>query len=278
MNGKKERRKGSAKRPRKPAPRHTGGERLPQQLYRQQVKQPRIQGVEHDACQMVACRIDPPQKIVKSESHPGEGDVMAHVRRGEHPPELGPAQPPVVKVRQDVFIVIEVHEPILQRGEIDEGGQQDNENRCQPLGLPRRRFTGGRGDSLTFSSSLALQLVHSSPQSVAGPVFHPQVVQRRAGALGGQRWSTRLSYRGRVQILVKSAFSIRHDFSDRLLRGSADLDVVEERVHKDLRETVGHAIPKPTGREQTSNEIPVTYAQPSSCRYVTCLPQLGKCL
>ena len=56
------------------------------------------------------------------------------------------------------------------------------------------------------------------------------------------------------------------------------LIVVEERVHKDLRETVGHAIPKPTGREQTSNEIPVTYAQPSSCRYVTCLPQLGKCL
>src|SRR6266478_4706177 len=83
MNGKEERCKGSAERPRKPAPRHTGGERLPQQPYRQQVKQPRVQGVEQEVCQMVARRIDPPQKIVKSESHPGEGDVMAHVRRGD---------------------------------------------------------------------------------------------------------------------------------------------------------------------------------------------------
>ena len=59
---------------------------------------------------MVSGRIHPPDRVVHPEGHPGEGDVVPHQERREHPPELGRAEAAVIRIVEKILIVVPVDE------------------------------------------------------------------------------------------------------------------------------------------------------------------------
>ena len=63
-----------------------------------EVEDRRIGGVEEQAGQVIAEGLQAPEQVIHAEGHPGQGDVVAHVKGGPHPAEVGPAEPAVVKI------------------------------------------------------------------------------------------------------------------------------------------------------------------------------------
>src|SRR5207244_5607263 len=72
-----------------------------------------------------------PQQVVQAEGHPRQRNVVAQVR-GPHPAELRPAEPPIVRVVEEILIIVPVHKLVLERWQ--EGGEGDKRNhrRDQP--------------------------------------------------------------------------------------------------------------------------------------------------
>ena len=92
---------------------------------------------------MVSGRIHPPDRVVHPEGHPGEGDVVPHQERREHPPELVGPEPTVVRIAQEQRTVVPVDEPIGESGKVAKKGQDD---RCQgEQKAPLVRHVGTRG-------------------------------------------------------------------------------------------------------------------------------------
>src|SRR3989454_1282622 len=50
---------------------------------------------------------------------------MAQVR-GPHPAELGPAKPPIVRVLEEIFVIVPAHKLVLQRGQEGREGRKSN--------------------------------------------------------------------------------------------------------------------------------------------------------
>ena len=76
---------------------------------------------------MIPERGHPPQEIVQTIGHPGQGPVVAHMEGGEHPTELYPTEPAVVRIFKQVFYIIPINKLILQYG----GKSQDGQSKDQ---------------------------------------------------------------------------------------------------------------------------------------------------
>jgi len=95
-----------------------------------------------------------PQEAVQAESHPGQGNVVARVKRGPHPAEVRPGEPAIVRVVQEVHVIVPVHELVLQRWKERGGGDEDHQQwpkRTHPRRAGHRAMTNG---GLAFASRL----------------------------------------------------------------------------------------------------------------------------
>src|SRR5207249_1228954 len=66
-----------------------------------EVEDDRICGVQEKIAQVVAEGVHAPEQVVQPEGHPGQRNPVAHVKRGPHPAELGPAEPAVARVVEE---------------------------------------------------------------------------------------------------------------------------------------------------------------------------------
>src|SRR2546430_9544948 len=85
----------------------------------------RIGGVQEEARQMIPDGIHAPEQVVQAEGHPRQRNVMAQVR-GPHPAELGPAKPPIVRVLEEIFVIVPAHKLVLQRWQEGSEGRESN--------------------------------------------------------------------------------------------------------------------------------------------------------
>jgi hypothetical protein len=131
---------------------------------RHEVEDHGIGGVQEQAGQVIAAGLQAPEQVVQAEGHPGQGEVVAHVKRGPHPAELGPAEPTILGVVEEILVVVPVHELVVQRRQERGEGDQSDQQRDKPgdpslggragLRLPRRpeRFRGvGPGGGFCLS-------------------------------------------------------------------------------------------------------------------------------
>src|SRR5712691_794056 len=81
---------------------------------------------------MIAARLHAPEQVVEAEGHPGQWDVVAHVKRGPHPMQLWPAKPAIVRVVEEVLVVVPVHELVLERGQERREGDESDHQRNKP--------------------------------------------------------------------------------------------------------------------------------------------------
>src|SRR5439155_17108464 len=65
-----------------------------------EVEDHRVRRVQEEAGQMIPEWIHAPQQVVQAEGHPGQWNVMAHVKRGPHPGQLLPGETPIMMVVQ----------------------------------------------------------------------------------------------------------------------------------------------------------------------------------
>ena len=106
------------------------GEAGGEETARDQKDEPGVRGVQEQVAGVVAARIHATEHVVEAEGEPRQRDVVAHPGRGEHPPDLVPSEPPVVRVLHEVPIVVPVEElPAERRKECHDadGGDQDRE-------------------------------------------------------------------------------------------------------------------------------------------------------
>src|SRR5439155_1515293 len=98
----------------------------------------------------------------------GQGDVVAQVKRGPHPAELGPAEPSIVRVVEEIFIIVPIHKLISQRGQERSEGHESNERGDKPVNPPPGQRLGHRFMELplgyTFSPA-GLLTAHWSGQA-----------------------------------------------------------------------------------------------------------------
>jgi len=128
----------------------------------------RIGGVQEEARQVIPEGVHAPQPVVQAEGHPGQGDVVAQVKRGPHPAELGPAEPSIVRVVEEIFIIVPIHKLISQRGQERSEGHESNERGDKPVNPPPGQRLGHRFMELplgyTFSPA-GLLTAHWSGQA-----------------------------------------------------------------------------------------------------------------
>src|SRR5207253_3982075 len=86
----------------------------------------RIGGVQEEARQMIPDGIQAPEQVVQAEGHPRQRNVMAPVR-GPHPAEVGPAKPPIVRVLEEIFVIVPAHKLVLQRWQEGSEGEKGNQ-------------------------------------------------------------------------------------------------------------------------------------------------------
>src|SRR5215470_2207648 len=77
-----------------------------------EIKENAVGSVEYKIRQVIAGRIQSPNEVVKSVGHPTQRLVGSHVKRGKHPAQLIPSQAAVVRVIDQIFIVVPLDEMI----------------------------------------------------------------------------------------------------------------------------------------------------------------------
>ena len=94
----------------------------------------RVRRMEQHVRQVIAGRPHAPQDIIEAKRQPGERNPLPRAdRRGEHPPKLRRAQPPIVDVLQEVDVVVPVHEAVLQRRQEGSKGNEGYKQGDQPV-------------------------------------------------------------------------------------------------------------------------------------------------
>src|SRR2546422_1698107 len=63
---------------------------------------------------MIPEGVHAPEQVVEAESHPRQWNVVAQVR-GPHPAELGPGEPPIVRVLEEIRNIVPAYKLVLQR-------------------------------------------------------------------------------------------------------------------------------------------------------------------
>ncbi len=129
----------------RPEPEHAlaRARRDAQQPQGHEVEGDRGGGVEQDVRQVIAERVHAPEPIVDPEGDPGDRDPVARERGGEHPAQVLPAEPPEIRVVDEIHGVVPVHELVPEgRPEHRDRDQRAGE-RAEPPPPPRIR-RGGR--------------------------------------------------------------------------------------------------------------------------------------
>src|SRR5437667_10248725 len=81
---------------------------------------------------MIADGLQAPEEVVQPEGHPGQGSVVTYVGRGPHPAEVGPTEAAVVRVLEEIFIVVPVHKLVVERGQERNDGDESNQDWEKP--------------------------------------------------------------------------------------------------------------------------------------------------
>ena len=81
---------------------------------------------------MIPDGIHAPEQVVHAESHPGQGNVVGHMKRGPHPSELAPAEPSIVGVVQKIHVIVPVYELVVQRWQEGREGDEGHQRRREP--------------------------------------------------------------------------------------------------------------------------------------------------
>ncbi len=88
---------------------------------------------------MIPYGIHAPEQVVQAEGHPGQGSVVAHVKRGPHPAEVCPGEPPIVKVVKEIPAIVPIHKLVVQRGQERGDGEESDQPWRKPGGPPLAR-------------------------------------------------------------------------------------------------------------------------------------------
>src|SRR5437016_8594495 len=81
---------------------------------------------------MIAEGHQAPKEVVQHEGHPGQGSVVTYVGRGPHPAEVGPTEAAVLRVLDEIVIVVPVHKLIVERGQERNDGDESNQDWEKP--------------------------------------------------------------------------------------------------------------------------------------------------
>src|SRR2546430_3390148 len=103
----------------------------------------RICSVQEEIGQMVAEGVHAPEQVVQTEGHPRQRNVVAQVR-GPHPAEVSPAEPPIVRVVEEIRSIVPVHKLVLERGEEGSEGDKSNQQWDQPVAPSLGQCAGHR--------------------------------------------------------------------------------------------------------------------------------------
>src|SRR2546428_9097695 len=79
-----------------------------------------------------------PEQVVQAEGHPRQRNVVALVR-GPHPAEVGPGESPIVRVLEEISLIVPVHKLVLQRGQERSEGDESNQHSNKPVDPSRSR-------------------------------------------------------------------------------------------------------------------------------------------
>ena len=78
------------------------------------------------AAQMVSEGVHAPENIIQAISHPGERHTRAQIAGGKHPAKLVPTQTAVIGIGDQKRLVVPVDKSVLQRGDKDHYGDDEN--------------------------------------------------------------------------------------------------------------------------------------------------------
>src|SRR2546427_5220378 len=116
---------------------------------------------------MIPERIHAPQQVVQAEGHPRERNVVAPVRR-PHPAEVAPGEPPIVRVVEEILVIVPVDELVLERRQERGEGDESNERGDKPVDPPPGQRLGHRFMELPLGSTFSpagLLAAHGSWQA-----------------------------------------------------------------------------------------------------------------
>src|SRR5438552_8037878 len=77
---------------------------------------------------MIADGLQAPEEVVQPEGHPGQGSVVTYVGRGPHPADVGPTEAAVLRVLDEIVIVVPVHKLVVERGQERNDGDESNQD------------------------------------------------------------------------------------------------------------------------------------------------------
>src|SRR5262245_55633791 len=142
MKGKEERGRRGGERERGGTALGGNGQGGREEATRHEVDEDGAGGVQEEVGEVIADRVHAPEEVIEAEGDPGQGHVVADVKGGEHPLELGPAEAAVGRVVEEVLAVVPAAHEVVAKGLLEggEGGKGDD-GRDQPESPPRR----GRG-------------------------------------------------------------------------------------------------------------------------------------
>src|SRR3989454_7821195 len=100
-----------------------------------EIEDRRIRGVQEEVGQMIPDGIHAPEEVVQPEGHPGQGSVVTYVGRGPHPAEVGPTEAAVLRVLDEIVIVVPVHKLVVERGQERNDGDERNQDWEKPEAL-----------------------------------------------------------------------------------------------------------------------------------------------
>ena len=106
----------------------------------------RIRGVQEEIGQVVAAGVHAPEQVIQPEGHPRQRNVVTQLRGSPHPAEVGPAKPPVVRVLEEILVVVPVHKLVVERWQERGEGDDSDHHRDKP-GAPS--LGGSAGNQFT---------------------------------------------------------------------------------------------------------------------------------
>src|SRR3989441_5065989 len=97
---------------------------------------------------MIPDGIHAPEQVVQAEGHPGQGSVVTYVRRGPHPAEVGPTEAAVLRVLDEIVIVVPVHKLVVECGQERNDGDESDQDGEKPEDPSASRRVGLRFTTL----------------------------------------------------------------------------------------------------------------------------------
>ena len=126
----------------------------PGQPYQSQEEQCRVDGMEKDAAEVMTCRIECEELIVKGVRQPGQRMPVRRGGRRKGPLDVLPCQAVDVRVGGDIVAVVQHEERMAEHRTVDGEGRRENYER-QPHHFPTRNNETLRRRSLRVRKLLS---------------------------------------------------------------------------------------------------------------------------